>query len=211
MNQPVKVNSDVVHKNPVIQFWKNFSGKHPTIAQFIVFFVLSNGVTLLQMVLMPLLRDIFEQTTLIDTTFRIWQVGKNLDGSDYYIFNYPAGLISAGGGGGLAYFLAVQITLGIAQVINFFAQRNITFKSNENIWWSALWYFIAYLGITFVAAAAQGFYKVPIYNLLMNTWGLGATGEKVADVITMIINAAISFWIFFPIFKLIFRSKPENE
>lgn len=211
MSQSMNTVNGDSHKNPVVQFWKNFAGKHPTIAQFIVFFVLSNGVTLLQMILMPLLRDIFEQTALIDTTFRIWQVGKNLDGSDYYIFNYPAGLISAGGGGGLAYFLSVQITLGIAKIINFFAQRNITFKSNGNIWWSALWYFIAYIGITFVAAAAQGFYKVPIYNLLMNTWGLGTTGEKAADVITMIINAAISFWIFFPIFKLIFRSKPEDE
>ncbi|MBB6479851.1 hypothetical protein [Spirochaeta isovalerica] len=193
------------------EFWKNFVAKHPNIAQFLVFFLLSNGVTVLQMLLMPVLREIFEQTSLIDTTFQILQVGRNLDGSDYYIFNYPAGLISQGGGGGLAYFLAVEITLLTAQVINFFAQRNITFKSNGNIWWSAFWYFIAYIGITFAAAAAQGFYKIPIYNLLMNTWGLGAAGEKTADVITMIINAAISFWIFFPIFKIIFRRKPEND
>ena len=199
------------HSNPLIRIWKTFAKKHPTIAQFLVFFILSNGVTVLQMLLMPVLRVAFEQTALIDTTFRIFQVGTNLDGSDYYIFNYPAGLIASGGGGGLAYFLAVQITLAVAQVINFFAQRNITFKSNGNIWWSALWYLIAYVGITFAAAAAQGFYKVPIYNLLMNTWGFGAAGEKTADVITMIINAAISFWIFFPIFKVIFRSKPEDE
>jgi len=29
----------------------------------------------------------------------------------------------------------------------------------------------------------------------------------VADVITMLINCAISFWVFFPIFKVIFKQK----
>ena len=28
-----------------------------------------------------------------------------------------------------------------------------------------------------------------------------------ADVVTMIINAAISFWVFFPIFKVIFKQE----
>jgi hypothetical protein len=61
--------------------------------------------------------------------------------------------------------------------------------------------------ITFIAAAAQGFYKAPIYDLLMNVWGWGGTGQVIADVITMIINSAISFWVFYPIFKLIFRQQ----
>ncbi len=61
------------------------------------------------------------------------------------------------------------------------------------------------------AAALQGFYKAPIYHLLMDTWGWGATGGTVADVITMIINSALSFWIFFPIFKVIFKRVPEES
>lgn len=44
----------------------------------------------------------------------------------------------------------------------------------------------------------------------MTTWGLGATGETIADVITMIINSALSFWVFFPIFKIIFKRVPED-
>ena len=188
--------------------WINFKKKHPTLAQFVVFFVLSNGVTVLQLVLMPLFKYAFEFTELINTDFQVWNVGMNLDGSKYYIFDYAAGKIALGGGGGLAYFLAVQITLGIAQIINFFAQRNITFKSNTNPWVAAGWYLIAYIEITIIAAALQGWYKTPIYNLLMNTWGFGSTGETAADVITMIINSAISFWVFFPIFKIIFKQKP---
>lgn len=192
----------------MIDIWVKYKEKHPNIAQFLVFFMLSNGVTVLQFVLMPLLKNIFGQTPLVDTNFQIMQFGHNFDGSPYYVFDYAAGSLS--NGGGLAYFLAVQITIGIAQVINFFAQRNITFKSNSNIWKAAFWYVVAYILITIGAAAAQGFYKAPIYNLLMNTWGWGSAGETTADIITMLINSAISFWVFFPIFKIIFKNESEK-
>lgn len=191
--------------------WNSFKTKHPNLTQFIVFFILSNGITLLQLLLMPLIKYWFTLTNLTNINFQIFQIGKNFDGTSYYVFDYAKGAITSGGGGGLAYFLAVQITLAIAQVINFFAQRNITFKSNTNPWVAAGWYLIAYIIITIVAAILQGIYKAPIYNLLINTWGWGNTGELIADFITMIINAAISFWVFFPIFKVIFKRKEELE
>lgn len=196
---------------PKLKFWANFKERHPNLAQFLVFFLLSNGVTVLQLVLMPVLRGLFEQTSLININFQILQFGQNFDGSSYFVFDYAAGPLSSGGGGGLAYFLAVQIAIGVAQIINFFAQRSITFKSNSNIWKAAMWYVIAYFVITIGAAAAQGFYKAPIYNLLMNTWGMGSFGEIMADMVTMIINSAISFWVFYPIFKVIFKQEPDNQ
>jgi len=208
------MSEDSMNKNKkglgILGIWLRFKEKHPVFAQFLVFFMLSNGITILQMILMPLLKGVFAGTSLIDTNFQILQVGHNFDGSSYFVFNYAAGSMSSGGGGGLAYFLAVQITMGIAQIINFFAQRNITFKSNSNIWKAAMWYVIAYIIISIGAAALQGLYKAPIYNLLMNTWNMGSFGETLADVITIIINCAISFWVFFPIFKIIFRQKPEE-
>lgn len=191
--------------------WARFQDRHPGIAQFLVFFILSNGVTLLQMVLMPMFRSLLSGTGLVDISFQVGRIGRNFDGTPYYIFNYAAGEISWGGGGGLAYFLSVQITMAIAQVINFFAQRNVTFKSNGSVARAALWYVLAYIIITIGAAAAQGLYKAPIYNLLISTWGWGATGETVADIITMIINSAISFWVFYPIFKVIFKSKAAEQ
>jgi len=188
--------------------WERFKEKHPSIAQFLVFFILSNGVTVLQLVLMPVLRGIFDGTYLVNTPFQVFPIGSNVDGSQYFIFNYAAGSIAEDGtGGGLAYFLAVQITLAIAQVINFFAQRNITFKSNSSIGKAAFWYVLAYIVITLVAGGLQGLYKTPIYNLLMNWWG--DMGETVADIVTMFINSTISFWVFFPIFKVIFKQVPE--
>ncbi|NOU82750.1 hypothetical protein GC101_28200 [Paenibacillus sp. LMG 31459] len=194
----------------LVGFWNNYKEQHPSIAQFLVFFLLSTGMTVLQLIMMPVFKGIFAQTTLVDTSFRILQFGHNFDGSDYYLFDYGSGSLASGGGGGLAYFLAVQITIGVAQIINFFLQRNITFKSNSNIWTAAFWYVLAYFVITIGAAAAQGFYKAPVYNLLMNTWGMGSFGETAADLITMMINAAISFWVFYPIFKVIFKQNPEK-
>jgi putative flippase GtrA len=191
-------------------WWRSFAEKRPGIAQFLVFFVLSNGITVLQLVMMPAIKWVFGMTGLVDTAFQVWPIGSNPDGSQYFVFDYAAGALPAGGGG-LAYFLAVQITLLIAQVINFFAQRNITFKSNSSVGKAAAWYAIAYVVITLIAAAAQGLYKTPVYDLFIDTWGLGGTGETLADIVTMIINSAISFWVFFPIFKVIFKNTPESE
>ncbi|MEC9484854.1 MAG: hypothetical protein UMR38_03130 [Candidatus Izemoplasma sp.] len=191
--------------------WKTLQNKHPNLAQFIAFFTFSNGVTLLQMLLMPLFKSLFEQTNLVYTNFQVGQIGQELSGDPYFMFNYPAGFISEGGGGGLAYFLSVQLTLLIAQVINFFLQRNITFKSKTSIYKAAMWYFIAYVAITLIASASLVLYKVPIYTFFIETLGLGNTGESLADATTMIIYSAISFWVFFPIFKLIFKNPQEME
>ncbi|MCZ0703545.1 putative flippase GtrA [Natronobacillus azotifigens] len=194
----------------VTGLWKGIKEKYPNSAQFLMFFLLSNGVTVLQLVLMPLFRSIFAETALVNMNFQIWQVGTTVDGSPNYIFDFAAGPISEGGGGGLAFFLAVQISIAVAQIINFFAQRSITFKSNSSVWKAAFWYFVAYIIITIVAAAALGFYQTPVYNFFMNTLGWGSAGETAADIVTMIINSAISFWVFFPIFKIIFKQVPEE-
>lgn len=198
-------------KAKIQKIWENFKEKHPTFSQLLVFFVVSNGITLLQLVIMPLFKQLFDQTSLINTNFQVGQIGTAVGGSPFYIFNYAAGSLASGGGGGLAYFLAIQITLAIAQIINFFVQRKVTFKSNGSVGKAIFWYIIAYVIITIGAAALQGFYKVPVYNFFMNTLAMGSTGEVIADVITMIINSAISFWVFFPIFKVIFKDPSPTE
>ncbi|MFV0465254.1 MAG: hypothetical protein ACK5ML_04205 [Lachnospiraceae bacterium] len=186
--------------------WVRFKTKFPNIAQFLVFFIISNGVTVLQMILMPFIKWLFGFTTLVDTNFQAIPIGNNLDGSAYYVFDYASGTIATGGGGGLAYFLAVEITLLIAQIINFFLQRKVTFKSNTSVAKAAMWYFIAWVIISIGAAALQGLYKVPIYTAMIELMGSG-TGTAVADIVTMLINSVISFWVFFPIMKIIFREK----
>lgn len=192
----------------IAERWKNFEKEHETSAQFLVFFILSNGVTVLQLVLMPVFKWILGKTAMVDTAFQFLPIG-HANGQTVHLFDYAAGAIANGGGGGLAYFLAVEITLLIAQVINFFAQRSITFKSNSSVWRAAFWYAVAYVVITIVAAALQVLYKDPIYDFFTST--MGGAGETIADVITMIVNSAVSFWVFFPIFKVIFTQVPEDE
>ena len=190
------------------RWWTAFEDKHTTAAQFIVFFILSDGITVLQLVLMPVFKWLFVQMSLSNIPVQFLPVGVS-HGHTVYLFDYPAGVLQFGGGGGLAYFLAVEITLLIAQVINFFAQRNVTFKSNSSVGKAAFWYAIAYVVITIAAAALQVLYKDPIYAWSIDKMGL--TGEIFADVVTMIINAAISFWVFFPIFKVIFKKEAAEE
>lgn len=190
------------------RWWTAFEDKHTTAAQFIVFFILSNGITVLQLALMPVFKWLFVRMSLSNIPVQFLPVGVS-HGHTVYLFDYPAGVLQFGGGGGLAYFLAVEITLLIAQVINFFAQRNVTFKSNSSVGKAAFWYAIAYVVITIAAAALQVLYKDPIYAWSIDTMGL--TGETFADIVTMIINAAISFWVFFPIFKVIFKKEAAEE
>lgn len=192
--------------NKLVGVWKKIKEKHPNMIQFLVFFMISNGVTVLQMIIMPLIKYVFGFTTLVSTAFQSLPVGHNLDGSVYYVFNYAAGAISSGGGGGLAYFLAVEIALLIAQVINFFLQRNVTFKSKTSIGKAAFWYFISWVIISIGAAALQGLYKTPTYDFLMGKCG-ESLGMTLADIVTMLINCVISFWVFFPIMKIIFKEK----
>lgn len=186
--------------------WEKFSSKYPNIAEFIMFFIVCNAVTVLQLILMPLLKWVFGFTSLVNTNFQLLPVGHNIDGTTYYIFDYAKGSVINHGGGGLAYFLAVEITLAIAQIINFILQRNVTFKANGSVWASAAWYFLAYVIITIGAAALQGLYKAPLYGWLVGLMGAHA-GATAADIITMLINCTISFWVFYPIMKIIFKQK----
>lgn len=198
--------ADTKQSNKTMGIWEKWKEKHPNMVQFLVFFLISNGVTVLQMILMPFIKYVFGFTTLVNAAFQVIPIGHNLDGSIYYVFDYAQGAIAAGGGGGLAYFLAVEITLFIAQVLNFFLQRNVTFKSNTGIGKAAFWYFIAWVIISIGAAALQGLYKTPTYSFLIELCG-NSLGMTLADIVTMLINSVISFWVFFPIMKIIFKQK----
>ena len=187
-----------------INLWNKFKTKHPEIAQFFVFFLSSNAVTIVQMVLQIVLSSILLSTALVDINFQYLPVKGAINfatGGQYYIFDFPSGVE----GGGLAFFLATYITIAIAQVINFFLQRNITFKSKSNPWIAALWYLIAFIVITLVSSALLGLYKKPIFDFF------GDNFSWLANIIVVIINCAISFWVFYPIFKVIFPKDKKEE
>ena len=184
-----------------VNLWQKFKEKHPEISTFLVFFLASNAVTFLQMFLQIILSAILLNTNLSQIEFQYLKVpgATNIvTKGDYYIFDYSVEI------GGLAFFLATYITIAIAQVVNFFLQRNITFKSKSNPWVAAMWYLLAFIIITLVSSALLGLYKKPIFDFF------GTTFEWLADIIVVLINSAISFWVFYPIFKVIFPKQNKN-
>ena len=197
-----------IKNNKFINFFKNiwnrFKTKHPELSTFIVFFISSNIVTIIQMVLQIILSNILESTNLVNINFQYLPVPgatNFVTGEQYYIFDFKAGEA-----GGLAFFLATYITIGIAQVINFFLQRNVTFKSKTNPWIAALWYLIAFVAITLISSALLGLYKKPIFDLF------GSSLEWLENIVVVLINCGISFWVFYPIFKIIFpKDKKETK
>ena len=71
------------------RWWKNFETKHTTVAQFIVFFVLSNGITVLQLILMPASRQC-SRTQPRRHGLQFLPVGVS-NGHTVFLFDYPAG------------------------------------------------------------------------------------------------------------------------
>ena len=207
----------------VVRCWK----AHPRIAQFITYFMVGNLATVVQLVLIPVLQPILGSTSLANvdlylfgpigdpqTMTTVTAVGQTVSGlNPYYVFNFTGGPVNTlvtrtlngiTGSylihGGVAYFLATFIPLILSQVVSFFLQRKVTFKSSGNIAWQAMWYFAAFLVITVGANALYGIYQPWLYSTL---------GEAIGGLIAAFLQCCIAFWVFFPIMKLIFPSQKK--
>ena len=102
-------------------------------------------------------------------------------------------------GGGVGYLIAMLVGSFLAQCINFPLQRNVTFRSKGNPWYQAMWYFIAWVVITFVVNSINCVW-VAVASQLLPTW--------IYNIGTTIMMGGISMVIFFFVFKIIF---PEGE
>ena len=195
--------------------------RHPRLAEFIRFYAVANFVTLLQFALVPFLQLLFKKTFLVDVDFHMFgPIGaggahrmETINGvtalNPYYVFNYTGGEVNGlveknlnnvpglyWAHGGLAYFLAMFMTLVIAQIINFVMQRNIAFKSKSNVLKAAFWYALATIIITVGNSALYGFYQ---------PWLFSRMGETLGGIIAAFFQALISFWVFYPILRTIFK------
>ena len=189
--------------------WGKFSIKHPKLSKIIyqvtMFWVFSMGVTVWQYLLMLFLPYAFG-IELAGTEWG-WPAIKCLVGTKYeFAFNLLGSNVAknAAGeviiGGGLGGFIAFEIAVFTAQVINFPLQRNITFKSHGNVWWQMMWYFIAWVIISLICnginSAWEGF---------AISWGLP---DALYKILTTVITGGVSMVVFFFVFKIIF---PEGE
>lgn len=202
--------------------WSKFAHLHPEgsklVYQIFYFIVFSEGVTIWQYLVMLFLPNAFglelAQTPFVWPEIALWDWG---DGSKmiFGIFNEPvrdatgAAITEASNfangviGGGLGNFIAFEIAVFTAQIINFPLQRNITFKSKGNVAWQAMWYFIGWVLISIFVNAVWGF-----INPLCMHFGIA---KALSDLLKTFITGGLSMVIFFFIFKIIFPEEKKEE
>lgn len=187
-----------------LSVWYDYSDKKPKAAKLIYqiafFFVFSIGVTVFQYLGFTFLPQLFG-IELAGQEFMWPKIPMyEINGITQYwsVLGYAVVYDKAGAvvfGGGLGFFISAEISMFLAQVINFPLQRNITFKSHGNPYRQAAWYFIGWVlislfvnGINSLWLPVGAEYLPPaIYNILY-TFSMGL----------------ISMVIFFFIFRVIF-------
>lgn len=189
------------------KWWSNFEETHPKASKWVreggLFFIFSNLVTVVQYIIYAFLPNLLG-LELAGTEWSWPAVPVTLFGIDFTwnAIGYDVVYDAAGNvviGGGLGYLIAMLVGSFLAQVINFPLQRNITFRSKGNPFYQAMWYFIAWVVITFVVNSINCVW-VAVAGHFVSTWlyNIGST----------MIMGTISMVVFFFVFKIIF---PEGE
>ena len=187
--------------------WKNFAQKYPKASKWIreggLFIIFSNLVTIIQYIIYAFLPEMLG-LGLAGVEWSWPAVPMSMFGIDftwnvigYDVVYDPAGNVAIGGG--LGYLIAMLVGSFLAQVINFPLQRNITFRSKGNPFYQAMWYFIAWVVITFVVNSINCVW-VAIASMLLPTF--------IYNIGTTVLMGGISMVVFFFVFKIIF---PEGE
>ena len=186
--------------------WGGFAEKHPKAAKWMreggLFVIVSNLITVMKYFILQGLPYAFEN--LKDVEFGWPGIPVSLFGVnfDWNIFGYAVKYNDAGQvivGGGLGYFIAYMIAMGIGEIINFPIQKNFVFRSKGNLGKQIVWYVIAFIIINCIV------------NSINCVW-VAVAGLFVPDFVynigTTVLNGGISMIIFFFVNKIIF---PEGE
>ena len=182
------------------KLWLEFEEKYPKASQWVreggLFVIVSNVITIFKYLLLTFLPLAFAFIGSRDFGFP--GIDVTLFGIEFkwYIIGYGAEQ------GGFAYFTAYMIAMVIGEVINFFIQRKWVFRSNGNIVYQGIWYFLAFCVVTCVVnsincvwAAVAGHFVDPwLYNI-------GTT----------VLNGGVSMVVFFIINKIVFNDVPKKD
>ena len=182
------------------ELWLAFAEKNPKLSVWVreggLFLIVSNLITVFKYLVLTFLPAAFAfmgsrdfgfpgtEITLFGTTFK------------WYIIGYGAEQ------GGLSYFTAYMVAMVIGEVINFFIQRKYVFRSNGNMAYQGMWYFLAFCVVTCIVnsincvwiAVASNFVSGIIYNL-----------------ITTVLNGGVSMVVFFIVNKIVFNDSKNVQ
>ena len=185
------------------QFWNRFADKHPKISKWVreggLFFIVSNGITILRGLFIPLLKNAFVPL-LGDAAFGFPGIPLNIFGVefDWYILGYSKNE------GGVSYFTAFIIATVLFEIINFFIQRYWVFRSKGNIVLQFVLYFLAFCIVIPTVNSINCFWAALIPNtpeILSTIEGLGTT----------FITGGVAMAVFFFVNKLIFTDAKKEE
>lgn len=184
------------------KMWQSFAEKNPKIAEWVreggLFFLVSTLITVLKMILLVFLPDML--SFLGDHSF-------GFPGIPLTIFGVPFTWNILGyehEDGGFAYFVAYLVIMFVGEVINFFIQRKYVFRSNGNIAYQGMWYFLAFIIITCIVNSINCYWKA-LAQLYFN--------NVIEAIVTTVVSGGISMVVFFFVNKIVFKEKktePES-
>ncbi len=171
--------------------WLSFAEKKPKLAQWVreggLFFLVSCLITLFKFFILTFLPQAFSfmgdqyigfpgiDVTLLGQTFKWYILGGKAD-----------------------YFTAYMLAMVIGEVINFLMQRKFVFRSNGNIAYQGMWYFLAFCVVTCIVLSIDSVWKGVIVSIVP---------EWVANIGTVSLNGGVSMVVFFFVNKIVFNDK----
>ncbi len=156
-----------------------------TIWQFVKFIVVSLLAMIVQFVLLNTLQLIPAIKELYTQDFAWW------------VFVYPVAV------GGLGYFIVSNVANIVAQIVAFFVNKEKTFNSGANIAVALPIYIIFTIGLIFFSAWLN-----PTLKEVFIGWNLNEAAAK--NAATMICSA-VQFFLYFPVDKILFHKKKEEQ
>ncbi|MBQ5430676.1 MAG: GtrA family protein [Lachnospiraceae bacterium] len=158
---------------------KEFTGKHPDIWQFILFNILSNCATITNFVVMWVCTGwIFKSFST--TPFKFW----------VFDYSHPASDL------GLCGFISFLLANALAQTVNFFVQKNLVFKSNEDFT-RAVPKFILLAVICVLIPLILTPYSSALFRSLGLARGIVPTAANIVNILLQVVLSfpLLKFWI----------------
>ncbi len=162
---------------------KEFKEKHSNLYEFIMFNLLSNIATITNFIVLNIGMQVLFKS-LKDQPF------------NFLIFNYKVE------DGGMAGFLAFLLSFFCAQAVNFYVQRKLVFKSNNNLGIAVPIYLATVIVVYIICLYIPTIVLGPLTNLFGSFWGLNLTN---------VINIMVQVIIIYPILKFVVMKKVSKE
>ena len=184
-----------------MNFWNNFTAKHPAAAKWVreggLFVIVSNLITVFKYLLLQFLPKAFASLPVVDFGWPGIDITLFGETFKWNILGYDAAH------GGLPYFCAYMVAMVIGECINFPIQRNFVFRSKGNLARQIGWYLLAFCLITCIVNSINCIW-VAVAGLLVP--------DFIYNIGTTVLNGGISMVIFF-IFIIFFirTNRPSSS